>query len=456
MRRASGALEQTSSVEGHGSWVMGAELLKGASNALSNAEGGNDEGALSRTAVFLDSEQGQAAAAMLVTKTEVIQDSPAIAGLLKTLADPAIGQRIMHKIEGLDADQLIEQGERALTDEGEQQALLNQVKDYTVSFLLDHLPHLEVPPVSGDNGKIKYTIDRLDMSGFQMAKEDVTVTLPGVKGKEKEVFCITASNIQARFKDLRWACDYGYGSSVGEGQATVEHGSIILGFSLKRGVLDPKLCKEEKPLLVLSRRDIDMEGLSVLVANTRMAWLVNTLAALFATTVKEYVRNSLLDSLDSHASELLGVINGLARDHWPVLLQGIDVEVTDLPPASSEEIKLANGTAVLRTASSFFVTRPGKGLSLGEGLQALDFSIIFCEEGSLGLKVDVVNEGSSPRVVVSDVPAQGQTAELLQFKSELLIGAEIVKVGDIHTCGEDFESTVAALKQSQRYAVDAS
>lgn len=61
---------------------------------------------------------------------------------------------------------------------------------------------------------------------------------------------------------------------------------------------------------MLSTRIVTLDRLDLTVANCRMAWLINLLTRLFASTISTYVCRALQTELDKHAADLLGTING--------------------------------------------------------------------------------------------------------------------------------------------------
>lgn len=68
----------------------------------------------------------------------------AMGKMLETLADPQLEERIMRGIENIDTEQLLDTAERAITDADARTRLLDGIKDSTVDFLLEYLPHIEV------------------------------------------------------------------------------------------------------------------------------------------------------------------------------------------------------------------------------------------------------------------------------------------------------------------------
>jgi hypothetical protein len=45
-----------------------------------------------------------------------------------------------------------------------------QLTDSCLDFLLDYLPSMPIPPITGLKDNVEYTISQLDMSGFKLNK----------------------------------------------------------------------------------------------------------------------------------------------------------------------------------------------------------------------------------------------------------------------------------------------
>eukprot|EP00903_Cladosiphon_okamuranus_P011757 g11052.t1 len=142
---------------------------------------------------FLNSEEGQTMAGGLVSQGErgleslktlslSISKDGGVGKVLERLADPGLEKRILDGIEGLDTDEILETAEKAITDVDARTRLLDGIKDSTVEFLLEYLPHIEVPPISGSSSRVGYAITNLDLSGFRLRKEDVEVQLVDLSG----------------------------------------------------------------------------------------------------------------------------------------------------------------------------------------------------------------------------------------------------------------------------------
>ncbi|CAM9136355.1 unnamed protein product [Scytosiphon promiscuus] len=161
----------------------GMESLKKLLQGYQRGDTGLDE-AMTCAMDFLNSEEGQSLAGGLVSQGErgleslkSISMDGAVGKMLGQLADPGLERRILAGIEGLDTDELLENAEKAISDADARTQLLDGIKDSTVDFLLEYLPHIEIPPISGTSSRVGYAITNLDLSGFRLRKEDVEVQL---------------------------------------------------------------------------------------------------------------------------------------------------------------------------------------------------------------------------------------------------------------------------------------
>ena len=78
-------------------------------------------------------------------------------------------------MEQIDAPRLVELSEKAWEDEDARSELFLKISDVFLEFLLKSLPAVAIPPISGVDDDVAYTIDGLDMSGFVIEKENVNL-----------------------------------------------------------------------------------------------------------------------------------------------------------------------------------------------------------------------------------------------------------------------------------------
>ena len=82
------------------------------------------------------------------------------------------------------------------------QKFADEIKDKSLDFLMDVLPSISVPPISGEKDDVEYSISNLDLSNFRVKKEKVYVKL-GSLG-DKEVLKIRATNLTANIPGFEW------------------------------------------------------------------------------------------------------------------------------------------------------------------------------------------------------------------------------------------------------------
>lgn len=194
----------------------------------------------------------------------------AVRAVLVNMSDPVWEERFFKSLESLDTDSLIQEAENAFLDGSARQRLINQLTDSALDFLLDYLPSMPIPPITGLKEGVEYTFSDMDMSGFRLHKEDVEVTVremvpgagsnenhqaPGTPSKEDEVLVLYVRHISSEFKRIKWQYKQRYFPNMfGEGRAdaTVPDAQIRLGFRIKKKQVSPDGPFE--PIILLSSR----------------------------------------------------------------------------------------------------------------------------------------------------------------------------------------------------------
>lgn len=197
-----------------------------------------------------------------------------------------------------------------------------------------------------------------------------------------------------------------------EGDPTYEPGAVSLQTVLntpvgKRAAAilwgDAALLDEWEPVLVISTKKITIESLELQTdSSTSMAWLYNLFAGVFSSVIKEYVCTQLESSLVDKSAQLLGMVNGLVGEHWPMMQRFIQLPVNSLPLSTGSELcTLCSGwTGDSEIGSEHKISR--------------DYVLKFTEPGSVGLKVDILRKSdtqpSDRLLVIGIVPkSQAQT-----------------------------------------------
>lgn len=98
--------------------------------------------------------------------------------------------------------ELITATHRLASSRDAQRALLKQIKDSAMGFLLEYVPRVVIPATEGVNDTTEYAIGAIDLSGFKVDSEKVTVRLPApgvVKIRVEDVEC-SLPEIEWRFR----------------------------------------------------------------------------------------------------------------------------------------------------------------------------------------------------------------------------------------------------------------
>jgi hypothetical protein len=96
---------------------------------------------------------------------------------MATLGSKDMEDKLMAGIESIDVAELIDDAERAATDQGARQRLVDGMKNACLEFLLQYLPSMPIPPIEGEEDGLEYGVSNMDLSRFKLKKEDVEVKL---------------------------------------------------------------------------------------------------------------------------------------------------------------------------------------------------------------------------------------------------------------------------------------
>lgn len=300
---------------------------------------------------------------------------------------------VMEGIEKINVNELLDNAGNAITDEKARQKLLSDATDTSLDFILRILPSMPIPPVDGVKDGLLYHISNLSMQGFHVRKENILVEIAGMKATKKarerapsngdantslsnlsihsetsmelnvsmesnatinpkELLIIDVSHISAVFNDAVWGFEQTYMPYLkGNGKFDVKmsDGAIRLAFELRKrlkegvdeskfrtGTFDaddwePVLCLHEKTCSIGSV-DFNMQG------GSRLAWVINKVAAVFKGLLRDYVVQAILKIIASKSGWILSKLNEGLSPFWDVLLRTAKLEIEDLEEAGQEDI----------------------------------------------------------------------------------------------------------------------
>lgn len=202
----------------------------------------NLESAISAATMSLNSQ------GMSNVTREILESGDKVAGALESFSNSDSVQLAMirmqefdiegslgSKLSKIDTKKILDEAEEAITNADARNRIINNTKDQILEFLLENLPSMSVPDIQGVKDDVQFAVTGLDMSGFKLRKEDVTVVL--ATSLNDEFLTCTATGIMAKFAKVRWRYQqlyFPYLSGGGLADASAVNASIKLGLKLVR------------------------------------------------------------------------------------------------------------------------------------------------------------------------------------------------------------------------------
>ena len=322
-------------------------------------------------------------------------------------------------------------------DQETKDILLEKVRVASVEFLSNSLPNIEIPPISGFQDNVAYTIDGLDLSGFNIGPDAIHI-VPGDFSSDTwdgEVLKLTCKGISAKVNELTWSYRQGYFpylSGSGVADCSIEGLNIELGFKLVRRsptALDQKEAveilnntttdnqekdnnnnakdekeqktigeqKEDYPVhLVLASKHFEVEHLELTIAGSTITWVYNMLLGLFADVVRDYIVTNVLDSLEEETDVWLDKLNDTAdtvrlavvlQNVFNVPTKGLEVVGPKIPREERE-----NGMVLIQSDQS----------------QGIEYDVHFLQKGPLGMRIGTDASNKDGRSIVTQFIKNGE------------------------------------------------
>ena len=266
---------------------------------------------------------------------------------------------VLERIESMDVNSILDTAEQVVSDEKKRIELLSSATDSALDFLLRILPAMPVPPFEGVKDGLIYSIENLSMKGFHLKKKDIMVEIAGIKAAEQsganativpnkitgddisvrekkstDVLIIDVRNISALLEEAIWKFEktsFPYLKGKGSANVSLSDGTIRLEFELKKRKIEgaeakwePVLCLHNS-LCAIGRIDLTIDGAS------KLAWVVNKLAAIFRGPLKSYVVRVIMDMLKNRSGWLLQNLNSLLSAHWDLILKTTGMTLVSTP-----------------------------------------------------------------------------------------------------------------------------
>lgn len=271
---------------------------------------------------------------MVLTRIQELKSSTAVAKVMQQLENEDMERELLKQIHNFNPQEVLENAEKALTNLEAREALVSQIKDTCLEFILKILPAIHIEKVEGNDNGCDWEINDINFSDFSFRKENVHITLGNPAIPTEELIRVSAWDITAHFRQLKVTVkqtSFPFLQAEGRADAKAERMSVGLAFKLKPAE-DGK-----PPHIVLSSRSVHMENLELWVRETSYAMVVNALSFLFADVLKSYACQKITSQLDEHTAVLIDGINHIFATCTPLLSHlGISDPLQQLVAASAD------------------------------------------------------------------------------------------------------------------------
>jgi len=268
---------------------------------------------------------------MVLTQFQDIKSSKAVARVMEHLENEDIERELLKKLHGLDPQEMLSSAEGALSSSEKREALVSQLKDACLDFILKILPAISIEKVSGNHNGCDWEISDISFSDFSFRKENVHIALGDQTCRDQELLRVSAWDISAHFRKLKVTAKqthFPFIEAGGVAEAKAERMSVAFAFKLQPGV------DGGTPSLAMSSRSVLMDSLELWVENSNYAVIVNALSFLFADVLKEYACQKIGSYLDDHMGTLIGALNSAIITCLPLLAK-LGVAPASLVPAGA-------------------------------------------------------------------------------------------------------------------------
>lgn len=232
---------------------------------------------------------------------------------------------------------------------------------------------MPIPPFDGVKDGLLYHLSNLSMQGFKVKKENIIVEVAGMRATKKrfdynedtidartadrtkreatranidgdgdpsdelpevvmspassvkvtELLIIDVRQISAEMDDAVWSFEQTYMPYLkGSGMANchLSDGNLKLSFELRKRK-KPKT-DEWEPVLCLHERSCSIQEIElVLQGDSRLVWIVNKLAAIFKTPLRDYVVRTIIGMLTKRSGWILEQLNSNLSPYWGLIFR---------------------------------------------------------------------------------------------------------------------------------------
>jgi hypothetical protein len=252
----------------------------------------------------------------LIEQFQGLKTSKTVAQVMEHFENEDIERTLLSKLHGLDTEAMLNSAEGALTNAEAREALVSQLKDICLDFILRILPAINIEKISGNDNGCDWELNDINFSDFHFRKENVHITLGDPRKPGEELLRVSAWDISAHFHKLKVFVERTEFPPVKAdclADAKAERMSVAFAFNLVPGA------EGSEWKIAMKSRIVNMENLELWVANTGFAAIINTLTFLFADQLKGYASQKIAKHLDEHMGTLITALNTAISTCVPLL-----------------------------------------------------------------------------------------------------------------------------------------
>jgi len=245
-----------------------------------------------------------------------LKSNKTVAQVIEHLESEDMEREVLKHLHGLDPEQMLRQAEGALTSLEAREAIVGQLKDVCLDFVLKILPAINIEKVTGTDNGCDWEINDISFSDFHFRKENVHIALGNPTVESQDLLRVSAWDISAHFRKLKISVKQQHFPFIETSclaDAKAERMSVGFAFRLKMG------SDTGTPELVLSNRSVLMDSLELWFGETNYAVILNTLSFLFADILKGYACQKILKHLDEHMGVFVTALNTVFVTCAPLL-----------------------------------------------------------------------------------------------------------------------------------------
>lgn len=272
-----------------------------------------------------------------LNQIQELKTSATVARVFEHLESEDLEHALLERLHLVDPEAMVASMDAALTDVQMREALVGEMKDTCLDFLLKILPAIHIDELTGHDKGCDWEINDINFSDFHFKKENVHIQLGDPTKPHEELLRVSAWDISAHFRKLKVTVkqtQLPYITTTGVADARAERMSVTIAFMLTAtGEGDKK-----KPELVVSSRAVHMEHLELWISETNYAIVVNALSFLFADVLKSYACGKIQEHLDENMSILIEGLNTAMQTMAPLLKRmGFAIALPEAAPKAIDD-----------------------------------------------------------------------------------------------------------------------